>query len=81
VFGNIAPLYIIAPTIDELFSPQQRARTEELLQQGGKEFSIQVYSNVSHGFAVSVDFILRQIELYTYQLYFHRHEQIFKIRM
>ncbi|KAI4851626.1 dienelactone hydrolase [Aureobasidium sp. EXF-8845] len=48
---RLAPLHIIAPTTDELFSPQQRARTEEILQQNGKGFSIQVYSNVSHGFA------------------------------
>jgi dienelactone hydrolase len=54
MIGTQAPLYIIAPTTDELFSSQQRARTEEILHQSGKGFSIQVYSNVSHGFAVSV---------------------------
>jgi dienelactone hydrolase len=71
MYCNLAPLYIVAPTIDELFSPQQRARTEELLQQSGKGSSIQVYSNVSHGFAVSVIYLEGiHIELYTNQFAF-----------
>lgn len=48
-----APLYIVAPSEDDLFPPEQQNRTQEILTKGGKHFSMQVYSGVGHGFAVS----------------------------
>ncbi|CAD0111444.1 unnamed protein product, partial [Aureobasidium uvarum] len=36
---------------DSLFQPEQRARTVEILTQGEKSFNMQIYSDVSHGFA------------------------------
>lgn len=50
-----APLYIAAPSTDSLFMPGERARTVEVLTKGEKRFNMQIYSNVSHGFAVSID--------------------------
>ncbi|KAG9664705.1 alpha/beta-hydrolase, partial [Aureobasidium melanogenum] len=56
VEGVQAPLYIVAPADDELFPHEQRSRAQEILMQSGKEFSVQVYSGVGHGFAVSFVF-------------------------
>lgn len=48
-----APLYIAAPSTDPLFLPDARARTVEILTQNEKNFNMQIFSNVTHGFAVS----------------------------
>lgn len=53
-----APLYIVAPSEDELFPPELRNRTQEILAKGKAQFSMQVYSGVGHGFAVSLSFVL-----------------------
>ncbi|EUC28987.1 hypothetical protein COCCADRAFT_107727 [Bipolaris zeicola 26-R-13] len=46
-----APLYIAAPSTDSLFLPDARARTVEILTQSEKNFNMQIFSNVTHGFA------------------------------
>ncbi|CAD0092405.1 unnamed protein product [Aureobasidium mustum] len=51
VAGVQAPLYIVAPSDDELFPPDLRNRTQEILAKGKAQFSMQVYSGVGHGFA------------------------------
>ena len=48
-----APLYIATPTTDQLFMPTQRARTIEILNNNDQKFNMQIFSGVSHGFAVS----------------------------
>lgn len=46
----------MAPADDELFPQEQRNRTQEILTKGETHFSVQVYSGVGHGFAVSLVF-------------------------
>jgi dienelactone hydrolase len=47
-------LYIAAPNTDQLFTPEQRARTVEILAENEQKFNMQIFSGVSHGFAVSL---------------------------
>jgi dienelactone hydrolase len=91
------PLYMVAPSDDELFPHEQRNRMQEILTQSGSEFSMQVYSGVGHGFAVSLCMLLflslrkggmkRGMRLlYAWRFVLmspcaNRHEQISKTRM
>jgi dienelactone hydrolase len=47
-------LYIAAPNTDQLFMPEQRARAVEILAENEQKFNMQIFSGVSHGFAVSL---------------------------
>ncbi|KAB5518015.1 dienelactone hydrolase [Coniochaeta sp. 2T2.1] len=46
-----APVFFSVPNTDQLFPPQQRNRTVEILTTGKKRFNLQIFSGVGHGFA------------------------------
>ncbi|KAI6441078.1 hypothetical protein MCOR07_007464 [Pyricularia oryzae] len=51
VFGVNEPFFLSVPSIDELFEPKERSRAIEILSGGGKQFNMQIFANVGHGFA------------------------------
>ncbi|KAJ1334954.1 dienelactone hydrolase family protein [Microdochium nivale] len=51
VFGVDAPLFLAVPSTDKLFAPAERSRTVEILTEGAKQFNLQVFATVGHGFA------------------------------
>lgn len=48
-----APIFFSVPNTDTLFVPESRGRTIEILTEGKKDFNVQIFSKVTHGFAVS----------------------------
>ena len=46
------PLTIAAAELDEVFTAERRHRSEEILQENGNVYQINLYSGVDHGFAV-----------------------------
>lgn len=56
-FGR--PLSIAAAETDEIFTIQQRHRSEAILRGVGKPYQINLYSGVVHGFAVRGDMTVR----------------------
>ncbi|KAF5581242.1 dienelactone hydrolase [Fusarium pseudocircinatum] len=51
VFYVQAPIFFSVPSTDKLFEPEQRSRTIEILTENNKQFNMQVFANVGHGFA------------------------------
>lgn len=51
VYGVQAPIFFSVPNTDKLFEPKERSRTVEILTEGGKQFNMQIFANVGHGFA------------------------------
>ncbi|TXC09235.1 hypothetical protein FocTR4_00004556, partial [Fusarium oxysporum f. sp. cubense] len=45
------PIFFSVPSTDKLFEPAQRSRTIEILTENNKQFNMQVFANVGHGFA------------------------------
>nr|AMB48909.1 dienelactone hydrolase [Fusarium subglutinans] len=45
------PIFFSVPSTDKLFEPEQRSRTIEILTENNKQFNMQVFANVGHGFA------------------------------
>jgi hypothetical protein len=41
------------PSTDKLFAPAERSRTVAILTEEHKQFNMQIFANVGHGFAVS----------------------------
>jgi carboxymethylenebutenolidase len=48
-----AKVYVGVAEIDASFSPEQQARLEKALSEGGVDFSIEIYKGAKHGFAVT----------------------------
>ncbi|TLS22465.1 uncharacterized protein PpBr36_09903, partial [Pyricularia pennisetigena] len=51
VLGVNEPLFLLLPSTDELFEPKERSETIQILSEGGKQFNMQIFANVGHGFA------------------------------
>lgn len=49
------PLSVAAAELDDLFTVEQRHRSEEILKKAGQDFQINLFSGVHHGFAVRGD--------------------------
>ncbi|BCS27114.1 dienelactone hydrolase family protein [Aspergillus puulaauensis] len=49
------PLSICASEIDQIFTTEQRHKSEEILAKTGQHWQINLYSGVTHGFAVRAD--------------------------
>lgn len=49
-----APIFLSVPATDKLFMADERTRTTEILTESEQRFNLQIFSNVGHGFAVSV---------------------------
>lgn len=49
------PLSIAAAETDQIFPPEKRHKSEEILKETGHHYQINLYSGVSHGFAVRCD--------------------------
>jgi hypothetical protein len=47
------PIFFSVPNTDTLFVPESRSRTIEILTERNKDFNMQIFSKVTHGFAVS----------------------------
>jgi carboxymethylenebutenolidase len=48
-----AKVYVGVAEIDASFSPEQQARLEKALSEGGVDFTIEIYKGAKHGFAVT----------------------------
>jgi len=48
-----AKVYVGVAEIDASFSPEQQARLEKALSEGGVDFAIEIYKGAKHGFAVT----------------------------
>lgn len=55
LWATRGPLSIAAAETDLIFTVEQRQRTEEILRKKGEVWSISLYSQVAHGFAVRGD--------------------------
>ncbi|KAK2678876.1 Dienelactone hydrolase [Fusarium oxysporum f. sp. vasinfectum] len=51
VFYVQEPIFFSVPSTDKLFEPAQRSRTIEILTENNKQFNMQVFANIGHGFA------------------------------
>jgi dienelactone hydrolase len=49
------PLSVAAAELDDMFTVEQRHRSEEILRKTKQDFHISVFSGVRHGFAVRGD--------------------------
>lgn len=49
------PFSISAAETDEIFPTEKRHKSEEILKETGKPYQINLYSGVTHGFAVRGD--------------------------
>ena len=47
-----AKLYIAVAALDQMFSSEERERLRQALENAGVQFTLEVYPNVAHGFAV-----------------------------
>lgn len=47
---------------DEIFSPEKRYKSEEILQKIGVPYQINLYSHVDHGFAVRADISIKAVK-------------------
>ncbi|KIW12749.1 hypothetical protein PV08_07935 [Exophiala spinifera] len=51
IYGVEEPIFFSVPNTDTLFSPESRSRTIEILTERNKDFNLQIFSKVTHGFA------------------------------
>ncbi|EXJ83634.1 hypothetical protein A1O1_07258 [Capronia coronata CBS 617.96] len=51
VSGIEAPIFFSVPNTDALFVPESRSRTIEILTEANRDFNMQIFSKVGHGFA------------------------------
>lgn len=55
VRGVDEPLTIAGAEVDDLFPPEKRRETEEILSSSGNRYSMTIYGGVEHGFGLKAD--------------------------
>ncbi|OJJ70149.1 hypothetical protein ASPBRDRAFT_129961, partial [Aspergillus brasiliensis CBS 101740] len=51
IFKVKEPIFFSVPATDKLFEPTERNRTVEILAEKNKQFNMQIFAKVGHGFA------------------------------